>query len=120
MSKQDRDLIREEVKTFVKDLRRAWPVSDLPAKLYHYTTAQGLLGILTSKSFWATDLNFQNDAMELKYASNLINEILDVKLNKQDERLEEFWKHSRLYLRLNSGALDAYATCFCENGNLLS
>src|SRR5687767_12593532 len=108
MSKQDRYLIREEVKTLVKDLRRAWPVSNLPAELYHYTAAQGLLGILTSKSFWATDLNFQNDAMELKYASKLINEILDAKLNQHDERLREFWKDSGLYLRLNSGVLDAY------------
>ena len=39
--------------------------------LFHYTTAAGLLGILDSSGFWATDLRFLNDAQEAVYARDL-------------------------------------------------
>lgn len=120
MSKSDRTLIEVEVKSLVKELRRTWPASDLPYELYHYTDAKGLLGILTNKSFWATDINFLNDAMELKYASDLINRIFDAKMSANDEGLKEFLEHSKLYLKLHSSSMNAYVTCFCEKGNLLS
>jgi hypothetical protein len=121
MGKPERESIREDVKKLVKELRRTWLINDAPYELYHYTDSKGLLGILTGKSFWATDINFLNDAMELKYASELINRILDTKIEQSnDERLGGFWDNSQLYLKLHAGMMNAYVTCFCENGNLLS
>ncbi|MGW1712133.1 DUF2971 domain-containing protein [Streptomyces sp. NPDC002156] len=43
------------------DLNRAETV-------YHYTSAAGLLGIISSEHLWATDVEFLNDAQELTYA----------------------------------------------------
>ena len=34
--------------------------------LYHYTTQDGLLGILRDRELWATDIRFFNDSKELQ------------------------------------------------------
>ena len=53
----------------------------LTAVLYHYTSLEGLLGILDIKSsqpqsIWATNIFYLNDASELNYSIKLIkNEI---------------------------------------------
>lgn len=112
-------LIVKEIEHLVKELRQTWPVSNVPYELYHYTDAGGLLGILTNKVFWATDINFLNDAMELKYASDLINKILEARIN-EDDVLRPFLDHSKSYLKLHPSMMNAYVTCFCERGNLLS
>jgi hypothetical protein len=39
-----------------------------PELVYHYTDAAGLLGIISSGTLWATDIEFLNDAQELTYA----------------------------------------------------
>ena len=38
---------------------------DKPKILYHYTTMDGLKGIIASKSLWATKIQYLNDASEL-------------------------------------------------------
>jgi hypothetical protein len=40
-------------------------LSDVYEKLYHYTTLDGLLGILKTKSIWATHCRYLNDYSEL-------------------------------------------------------
>jgi hypothetical protein len=50
--------------------------------LYHYTSLEGLLGIVESKSIWATNILYLNDASELNYAKDLFREQL---LNFQKE-----------------------------------
>lgn len=42
--------------------------------VWHYTDAAGALGILTSKSFWATSASMLNDASELRYGERHIVE----------------------------------------------
>lgn len=121
MTRPDHNAIEAKVKSLVNELRGTWPTSDVPYELYHYTNAQGLLGILTNRVFWATDINFLNDATELKYASELIDGVFASRTNaNNDVDLKEFWDHSKLYLSLHSSTMNAYVVCFCEKGNLLS
>ncbi len=40
----------------------------LPSTLYHYTNAEGLIGILKDKCVFATDIRFLNDASEFSHA----------------------------------------------------
>jgi len=48
--------------------------------LYHYTSLEGLLGIIESKSIWATNVLYLNDASELNYALKLLSdEVNDIK-----------------------------------------
>lgn len=43
-----------------------------PEYLYHYTSTQGLRGILTDRCIWATDSAFLNDASEIRYAGRAL------------------------------------------------
>ena len=38
----------------------------IPTSLFHYTSAQGLDGIVQSQSLWAIDCRFLNDSQEMK------------------------------------------------------
>ena len=49
----------------------------VPDRMYHYTTTGGLLGIIKDHCFHATNVNFVNDSMEIKYCCNLVNKIID-------------------------------------------
>jgi hypothetical protein len=48
--------------------------ADPPRILYHYTTQDGLLGILLGHTIWATHSQYLNDKSEYLYALNLIRE----------------------------------------------
>jgi hypothetical protein len=42
--------------------------ADPPAGLHHYTNQAGLLGIFETGEFWATKIQYMNDATEFGYA----------------------------------------------------
>lgn len=92
----------------------------LPNVVYHYTTADGLLGILRSGTIWATNARYMNDASEIIYGRNLVRDVLR-------EEAEGETGHFRTWLedfvdlveRVHEGH-DTYLACFCESGDLLS
>ena len=43
--------------------------------LYHYTSIEGFLGIISSKNLWASHCQYLNDASEYKHALNFAEEI---------------------------------------------
>ncbi len=45
--------------------------------LYHYTTAEGLQGIIKTKSIWASDYRFLNDATEFDYGLSIFDKIFE-------------------------------------------
>lgn len=46
------------------------------SQLYHYTTQQGLLGILENKCIWATHYKFLNDYSEIiKFKKQLVQHL---------------------------------------------
>ena len=45
-----------------------------PDRLFHYTTPAGLIGILKTKSLWATHVDFLNDRREAKHFESLVRE----------------------------------------------
>lgn len=48
-----------------------------PERVYHYTDAGGLYGIVTGKCLWASDVWFMNDAREARYGLDVIERELD-------------------------------------------
>lgn len=51
-------------------------ISNLPKHLYHYTTLEGLKGIISSNALWATHYKYLNDSSEVDYARSIISEAL--------------------------------------------
>lgn len=55
--------------------------SEMPEILYHYTTWEGLRGIIESKSLWATNINFLNDRNEFRDSLRLLRN----RIEEQDD-----------------------------------
>jgi len=62
--------------------------------LWHYTTPEGLTGIIESNSLWATDVFFLNDSAEFMHGINIARDIIKQKISSlggdQKEHLERF------------------------------
>jgi hypothetical protein len=92
---------------------------ETPSLLYHYTTQEGLLGIVEKRCLWATDIKFLNDASEYKYPIELVGSVLGERLKNAEGALKDFWGILLSKVRvLEQPGL--YVTCFCEDGDLLS
>ena len=50
------------------------PTEKPPSILYHYTSQEGLLGIIKNREVWATDISYLNDTKEYKYTVDLTSE----------------------------------------------
>lgn len=46
--------------------------------VYHYTSSNGVLGIINSSKLFCTNINFLNDPTELKYYKEVLKEVFKV------------------------------------------
>jgi len=95
---------------------------DTPDVLYHYTDVVGLIGICSSRSLWATNLRFMNDARELAHSRKLMIDVLgeaktQARLPAQLEVIQEI---ERMILSQRVGYPDFYSVSFSAEGDLLS
>ena len=54
----------------------AYDKTEIPKYVYHYTTIEGLLGILSSRTLYASNISFLNDRKELIYVDDFIRELI--------------------------------------------
>ncbi len=89
--------------------------------LYHYTSPEGLLGIIQSGELWASAVKYSNDLSEVENAKAQLPEHL-AKLNLDNfPGLRHALDFVREYFRGDEQPpQDAYIFCFCTNGDLLS
>ena len=67
--------------------------SSVAEYLYHYTSMEGLIGILSSKELWASNIHFLNDAEEFSLALKITRDsINEIKRNTVDELKRKFLK----------------------------
>jgi len=64
---------------------------DTPAQAWHYTTAEGLLGIVTNNRLWATSAAYMNDRDEIRAGREALNQAL----NERQPELET-WQVDQL------------------------
>lgn len=106
---------------------------DTPPKLFHYTNTQGLLGILDSQYLWATHVSYLNDATEIRYTYELVEEISEDLIAQEDrdkettsDRDDPLFIYRTFLYRLSYKTArpkpksDIYVACFCEEDDLLS
>jgi hypothetical protein len=74
-----------------------------PELLYHYTTQEGLLGILESKKIWATHVRYLNDLQEVKAGERAFelvkHDVLESKEKILDETIESKIKQALEIIR---------------------
>lgn len=89
----------------------------VPERLFHYTSASGLEGIITNSNLWATDYRFLNDSQELIDGKNILSAIL----SKTDSTI-----HKSLLDFINdfsdeiSEISSPHIVSFCSKSDLLS
>jgi hypothetical protein len=95
--------------------------SRIPDLLYHYTTAQGLLGIVDGRSLWASDVRYMNDSSELTYAAGLIEAVTRELVSKPEYSAVRAILPGGIDVadHVRSG-LRPFIACFCEEQDLLS
>lgn len=92
-----------------------------PRYLYHYTNAQGLLGMLQSNRIWATNSRFMNDPTEIGYATRLVREVIESELSQGNARwFNEIRDWINGFLDEYENNAKVYIACFCTQGDLLS
>ncbi|MDR3629774.1 MAG: DUF2971 domain-containing protein [Desulfocapsaceae bacterium] len=88
--------------------------------LYHYTTLSGLLGIVRSRTLWASDIRYMNDSAELRHTADLIRlEVQDRIAGGQGKadllgQFTDWISH-----RITNGHM-LFGASFRAHGNLLS
>lgn len=102
-------------------------IPKLPAYLYHYTTIQGVHGILGKGAIWATSVDYLNDTTEPDYTVGLIDELIHKLIYEETKSRggEEFgvvnqllWVRYELFQHRSRS--NYFVTCFCEVSDLLS
>jgi hypothetical protein len=103
------------------------PTDSGPELLYHYTDAAGLHGILMSGELWATEALYLNDASELDFVFQLLDEVLTGFMQGSPApgpSAQEVIKMLQLALdvgrELWHGDIFCFVACFCEDKDLLS
>ena len=91
---------------------------DVPTWLHHYTTADGVLGIVRGRSMFGTHYKFLNDSLEILWGKQIISRHIDEYIQAAEEpvrvTLQRFQNlHIEKYY-------DVYVACFCAKDNLLS
>jgi hypothetical protein len=88
-----------------------------PDALHHYTSAEGLLGIVRSGQIWATNLLYLNDSSELSDALKILASEIEAIPLKLGDFAGTFSKSISFYSK--DVALDHFVTSFCQDGDLL-
>jgi hypothetical protein len=118
----------------IQTLQRTWTQlhREVPDVLYHYTDAQGLLGMLKTHRLWATNRRFMNDPTETEYAATVIRTLLHSDETKAyvNKRAAKKKQREVILAKLIEGISqiliwyldfdEHYLACFCEDGDLLS
>lgn len=106
---------------------------DSPSTLFHYTDAEGLLGILGSQQLRATHTFYLNDVTEITHTHGLVEELFEELIKQATPYAKEKSNHefaqslySGFLLRLSYNTMrvkpnpDVYVVCFCGQDDLLS
>ena len=81
-------------------------------KIFHYTSAAGLQGIIENKEFWITECLFLNDTTEFKIGKKIIEEVLESNISKK-QILNAFLDLFHMHLSKNLEDKNYYIISFC-------
>lgn len=95
-------------------------VSTPPALIYHYTSHDGLLGVLRNKQVWATNTRFLNDASEGLHAVDYARNAIENRMRRGNLTADQIAALEAMQSAAGTAAARHYTASFSEEGNLLS
>jgi len=88
-----------------------------PEELFHYTSSTGLLEIIQSNHLWATNLEFMNDFLEVKYAKELFLHLVQKeKRSVRHKAAVQFLEDTANTLYPFTDLFTFYGVSFCADG----
>lgn len=96
---------------------------DLPETLWHYTSAEAIVSILTQRSLRATNLYYMNDASELLHAAALALGEIDLLISggiRMHESIVLQQMREMVSLEMGIRGWSVFVSSFCEDGDSLS
>lgn len=85
-----------------------------PKNLFHYTSTNGLIGIISNKTIWATHTEFLNDKKEIIQAINQTKNAIENIRRKESFTSEEKMLLDEMHSRVGSAARRIYVCSFSE------
>lgn len=88
----------------------------LPEEIWHYTDANGLIGILQTGKMWATQVSCLNDTLEQRYFGELVHQaVKERRMQNIDSQLEPLFRVADEALgNLDFTAAGQFVACFSE------
>jgi len=96
------------------------PTDEAVDALFHYTSGDGLKGIVDKGLLRATDVTFLNDESEWVYARELVGKVLDDFAPGPVPAAQQLLESLRKEIPQCLERVRLWAVCFCTKGNLLS
>jgi hypothetical protein len=87
----------------------------VPSVLYHYTSAQGLKGIVESGKLWATHIRYLNDLLEYEFLWELLSTRIQTALDSSNEEVAAD-ERSRLRSLLARRPVEVFVASFSNDG----
>lgn len=94
---------------------------DANGLIWHYTDANGLIGILSSNSFWASSTLFMNDVTELRLGTEAVQSYIDVHANSLRPRTQRAFRDWNRFAKEADGRiLHTFLFCASRCGDSLA
>ena len=89
--------------------------------LYHYTSAAGFNGIISSKVLRATNFSYLNDSNEIQHGHEIVRIVIEEHLKTADSsKSKNFLSRAAKSIEDLSVDLEYYLACFCKKSDRLS
>lgn len=112
---------KSEFQGFANDvIGKFLPTRIAPQKLYHYTSSEGLMGIVCSNAIRFSDAAYMNDGSEIRHGFDVLDHVLDVYMKDKDASDQEIARRLRELLEAQSLRYRQVIFCLCEENNLLN
>ncbi len=96
------------------------PSHPIPEVLWHYTTGEGLAGIVQGGELHASEIRFMNDPNEVRHGSAAFKDALDRATHTQAESIGVRRLKTLFIPSTPNEPSSCAVACFCEKGDLLS
>ncbi|OHD85618.1 MAG: hypothetical protein A3I60_05780 [Sulfuricurvum sp. RIFCSPLOWO2_02_FULL_43_45] len=96
-------------------------IEEFSGLLYHYTSLEGFIGILSNQNIWATEYSFLNDSSELGYGLSIVKKLLKKYIDENNDALVcKFFEYVLNYLNDEALIHQFFIASFSEHKDQLS
>src|SRR5579871_5811987 len=111
-------LMATEAEKLMKELGELLDARDLNPEtpLFHYTSFEGLSGILKTKQLWLTDHKYLNDPSEIEHGKKIVLEHIEKNIPSNPELLDHF---KNKIIDIIDNGYKTFITSFCQKEDYL-